>query len=114
MTTKMTRSTNGIRMYHGLMRNHGLAMEFGQSRNQSNILASLSTIKLGVWNGQRDYEWYEALDDCELKEEALRNKAIMDGVINNDESCYKVKRKWNIYTNYDDTYEIDHEDNGNK
>ncbi|GJR05152.1 hypothetical protein Tco_0528136 [Tanacetum coccineum] len=25
-----------------------------------------------------DYEWYEALDDCELKEEALRNKAIMD------------------------------------
>ncbi|GKA41650.1 hypothetical protein Tco_0734310 [Tanacetum coccineum] len=35
----------------------------------------------------QDYEWYEALDDCELKEEALRNKAIMDGVINNDESA---------------------------
>ncbi|GKA64618.1 hypothetical protein Tco_0764325 [Tanacetum coccineum] len=30
----------------------------------------------------QDYEWYEALDDYELKEEALRNKAIMDGVIN--------------------------------
>ncbi|GJS79754.1 hypothetical protein Tco_0729635 [Tanacetum coccineum] len=29
----------------------------------------------------KDYEWYEALDDCELKEEALRNKAIMDGVM---------------------------------
>ncbi|GKB92083.1 hypothetical protein Tco_0964355, partial [Tanacetum coccineum] len=34
------------------------------------------------WTDTRDYEWYEALDDCELKEEALRNKAIMDGVIN--------------------------------
>ncbi|GKD74874.1 hypothetical protein Tco_1333156 [Tanacetum coccineum] len=31
----------------------------------------------------------------------------MNGVINNDES-------WNIYTNYDDAYEINHEDNGNK
>ncbi|GJW79714.1 hypothetical protein Tco_0143689 [Tanacetum coccineum] len=41
----------------------------------------------------QDYEWYEALDDCELKEEALRNKAIMDGVINNDESCCELKRK---------------------
>ncbi|GKE48308.1 hypothetical protein Tco_1479566 [Tanacetum coccineum] len=38
----------------------------------------------------------------------------MDGVINNDESCYELKRKWNIYTNYDDAYEINHEDNGNK
>ncbi|GKC73721.1 hypothetical protein Tco_1119604, partial [Tanacetum coccineum] len=47
----------------------------------------------------QDYEWYEALDDCELKEKALRNKAIMDGVINNDESRCELKRKWNIYTN---------------
>ncbi|GKB19138.1 hypothetical protein Tco_0853061 [Tanacetum coccineum] len=62
----------------------------------------------------QDYEWYKALDDCELKKEALRNKAIMDGVINNDESCCEFKRKWNIYTNYDDAYEINHDDNGNK
>ncbi|GJS02762.1 hypothetical protein Tco_0319270 [Tanacetum coccineum] len=69
----------------------------------------------GVWTEPKpDYEWYEALDDCELKEEALRNKAIMDGVINNDESCCELKRKWNIYTNYDDAYEINHEDNENK
>ncbi|GJS81226.1 hypothetical protein Tco_0747767 [Tanacetum coccineum] len=68
-----------------------------------------------VWAEPKpDYEWYEALDDCELKEEALRNKAIMDEVINNDESCCKLKRKWNIYTNYDDAYEINDEDNGNK
>ncbi|GJS68875.1 hypothetical protein Tco_0683440 [Tanacetum coccineum] len=38
----------------------------------------------------QDYEWYKALDDYELKEEALRNKAIMDGVIYNDESCCEL------------------------
>ncbi|GJZ81875.1 hypothetical protein Tco_0646869 [Tanacetum coccineum] len=58
-------------------------------------------------------EWYEALEDCELKDEALRNKAIMEGSIkeDDDESRYEQKRRWNIYTNYDDAYEIDHEDN---
>ncbi|GKB14275.1 putative ribonuclease H-like domain-containing protein, partial [Tanacetum coccineum] len=29
-------------------------------------------------------EWYDALKDSELKEEALRNKAIMEGLINED------------------------------
>ncbi|GKD65987.1 hypothetical protein Tco_1308095, partial [Tanacetum coccineum] len=37
-----------------------------------------------------DYEWYEALEDSELKNEALRNKAIMEGFIDDDdESRYK-------------------------
>ncbi|GKC23445.1 hypothetical protein Tco_1025595 [Tanacetum coccineum] len=60
-----------------------------------------------------DYEWYEALEDSELKDEALRNKDIMEGFINegNDESRYEQERRWNIYTNYDDAYEINHEDN---
>ncbi|GKB75262.1 hypothetical protein Tco_0942157 [Tanacetum coccineum] len=39
-------------MYHGCMTSHGLIMEYGKNRNQSNILASLSTIKLDVRNGQ--------------------------------------------------------------
>ncbi|GKC98724.1 hypothetical protein Tco_1168999, partial [Tanacetum coccineum] len=30
----------------------------------------------------QDYEWYEALEDSKLKEEALRNKAIMEGLVN--------------------------------
>ncbi|GJU03702.1 hypothetical protein Tco_1114040 [Tanacetum coccineum] len=49
----------------------------------------------------QDYEWYEALEDSELKDKALRNKAIMEGFIkeDDDESHYKQK---NIYTNYDD------------
>ncbi|GKE27141.1 hypothetical protein Tco_1442525 [Tanacetum coccineum] len=60
-----------------------------------------------------DYEWYETLEDSEIKDEALRNKAIMDGFINedDDESCYEQKRRWNIYTNYNNAYEINHEDN---
>nr|GEU60524.1 hypothetical protein [Tanacetum cinerariifolium] len=41
----------------------------------------------------QDYEWYEALEDEELKEEALRNKAIMEGIINDDdESSYKRRK----------------------
>ncbi|GJT73709.1 hypothetical protein Tco_1032995 [Tanacetum coccineum] len=61
----------------------------------------------------QDYEWYKALEDSELKNEALRNKAIMEGFINegDDESRYEQERRWNIYTNYDDAYEINHEDN---
>ncbi|GKF64888.1 hypothetical protein Tco_0188336, partial [Tanacetum coccineum] len=60
-----------------------------------------------------DYEWYEALEDGELKDLALRNKAIMEGFINEDdnESRDEQKRRWNIYTNYDNAYEINHEHN---
>ncbi|GKB99710.1 hypothetical protein Tco_0985847, partial [Tanacetum coccineum] len=59
----------------------------------------------------QDYEWYEALEDCELKNEALRNKAIMEGFIkdDDDESRSKQMKRWNIYANYDDAYEINHE-----
>ncbi|GJX76098.1 hypothetical protein Tco_0322909 [Tanacetum coccineum] len=33
----------------------------------------------------QDYEWYKALEDSELKDEALRNKAIMEGFIKDDD-----------------------------
>ncbi|GJU25290.1 hypothetical protein Tco_1163911 [Tanacetum coccineum] len=61
----------------------------------------------------QELERYEALENSELKDEALRNKAIMEGFIkeDDDESHYKQERRWNIYTNYDDAYEIDHKDN---
>nr|GEU75098.1 hypothetical protein [Tanacetum cinerariifolium] len=32
----------------------------------------------------QDLEWYDALKDSKLKEEALRNKAIVEGLINKD------------------------------
>nr|GEV78092.1 hypothetical protein [Tanacetum cinerariifolium] len=112
----MIGSMNGIRMYRGSMRNHRLTLEFGPNLHQLNILASLSTIRLGVQNGQhvvgRMMDTYEALEDSELKDGALRNKAIMEEFIKeDDESGYEQKRQWNIYTNYDDAYEINHEDN---
>ncbi|GKB78137.1 hypothetical protein Tco_0945032 [Tanacetum coccineum] len=61
----------------------------------------------------QDYEWYKALEDSELKDEALRNKAIMEGSIkdDDDESSYEQMRRWDIYTNYDDTYKTNHDDN---
>ncbi|GJX43457.1 hypothetical protein Tco_0260133 [Tanacetum coccineum] len=64
----------------------------------------------------QDYKWYEALEDCKLKDESLRNKAIMEGSINedDDESRYEQKRQWDTYTNYDDAYEINHEHNKSK
>ncbi|GJX95660.1 hypothetical protein Tco_0351458 [Tanacetum coccineum] len=65
----------------------------------------------------QDLEWYEALDDSELKDGALRNKAIVEGFIkedDDDESRYEQMRRWNIYTNYDDAYEINHENNGSE
>ncbi|GJZ74163.1 hypothetical protein Tco_0638309 [Tanacetum coccineum] len=61
----------------------------------------------------QDYEWYESLEDSKLKNKALRNKAIMEGFIKEDdnESCYEQKRRWNTYTNYDEAYKINHEHN---
>ncbi|GKD88757.1 hypothetical protein Tco_1364264, partial [Tanacetum coccineum] len=38
-------------------------------------------------------EWYEALEDSELKDVALRNKAIMEGLISDDESCNDCRRR---------------------
>ncbi|GKA11631.1 hypothetical protein Tco_0691177 [Tanacetum coccineum] len=40
------------------------------------------------------FEWYEALKDGKLKEEALKNKAIMEGIIedDDDELINKVRR----------------------
>ncbi|GKC46945.1 hypothetical protein Tco_1064667 [Tanacetum coccineum] len=53
----------------------------------------------------QDLEWYEALEDSELKYEALRNKAIMEGLISDDESsndCWKIWKSHEIYYhNYD-------------
>ncbi|GKC36539.1 hypothetical protein Tco_1048923 [Tanacetum coccineum] len=50
--TRMIGSMNGTRTYHRSMRSHELTPEFGPNPHQLNILASLTTIRLGVWNGQ--------------------------------------------------------------
>ncbi|GJX98433.1 hypothetical protein Tco_0355452 [Tanacetum coccineum] len=60
------------------------------------------------WTNTRDYEWYEALEDSELKDEALRNKAIMEGFIkeDDDKSRYEQKRHGILYKPTNDAYEI--------
>ncbi|GJZ19889.1 hypothetical protein Tco_0556479 [Tanacetum coccineum] len=70
----------------------------------------------GSMNGTRTYHGLRVvrgLEDSELGDEALRNKAMMEGFIyeGDDESRYEQKRRWNIYTNHDDSYNIYHEDN---
>nr|GEV05690.1 hypothetical protein [Tanacetum cinerariifolium] len=60
----------------------------------------------------QDSEWYEALEDGELKDEALKNKTVMDGIINeDDESHHEVWRRWDGYENaIHDHEEITNED----
>ncbi|GJZ94337.1 hypothetical protein Tco_0666540 [Tanacetum coccineum] len=64
----------------------------------------------------QNLEWYDALKDSELKDEALRNKAIMEGLINeDDESSNNGWRRWDNYeiTDHDHEereYENEHED----
>ncbi|GJZ15403.1 hypothetical protein Tco_0551080 [Tanacetum coccineum] len=36
----------------------------------------------------QDLEWYEALEDGKLKDEALKNKAIMEGMIDEDDESH--------------------------
>ncbi|GKD79853.1 hypothetical protein Tco_1342474 [Tanacetum coccineum] len=64
----------------------------------------------------QDFEWYEALKDGKLKEEALKNKAIMEGIIKDEdnESSNEGWRRWNVYENTnhgheEKEYEMKHE-----
>ncbi|GJZ84539.1 hypothetical protein Tco_0649878, partial [Tanacetum coccineum] len=58
----------------------------------------------------QDLEWYEALEDSELKDEALRNKAIMEGLISDDESCNDCWKIWKSHEiNYHDYNEGEYE-----
>ncbi|GJT03213.1 hypothetical protein Tco_0824382 [Tanacetum coccineum] len=49
----------------------------------------------------QDFEWYEALKNGKLKEEALKNKAIMEGIIKDrdNKSSNEGWRRWNVYEN---------------
>ncbi|GKE81970.1 hypothetical protein Tco_1551970, partial [Tanacetum coccineum] len=64
----------------------------------------------------QDLEWYDALKDSELKYEALRNKAIKEGLIDeDDESSNNGWRRWESYEIADHDqkereYENRHED----
>ncbi|GJX42310.1 hypothetical protein Tco_0257300 [Tanacetum coccineum] len=51
----------------------------------------------------QDLEWYEALEDSKLKDEAVNNKAIMEGLISDDESSNDYWKRWKSHEiNYHD------------
>ncbi|GKB52998.1 hypothetical protein Tco_0903751 [Tanacetum coccineum] len=75
--------TNETKMCHGYTKNCGRIMEHGKNQHQLHIITNLSIIKLEVQNGQHVVGGMMNTDS-KLKEEALRNKATMDGLINED------------------------------
>ncbi|GKA30567.1 hypothetical protein Tco_0716872 [Tanacetum coccineum] len=65
----------------------------------------------------QNLEWYEALEDGKLKDEALKNKAIMEGMIDeDDESHNEGWRRWDDYENtiYDHEERENEEEHENK
>ncbi|GKC28648.1 hypothetical protein Tco_1035942 [Tanacetum coccineum] len=70
-------------MCHGYTKNHGLTLDWREDGycNEGNLPGAYI---VGNTLRYQDLEWYNALKDIELKEEALRNKAIMEGLINED------------------------------
>ncbi|GKB08636.1 hypothetical protein Tco_0836948 [Tanacetum coccineum] len=58
----------------------------------------------------QDLEWYEALKDSKLKEEALKNKVIKEGMIDeDDESSNEGWRRWDDFNNEESKNEMEHE-----
>ncbi|GKA36826.1 hypothetical protein Tco_0723391 [Tanacetum coccineum] len=51
----------------------------------------------------QDFEWYEALKDGKLKEETLKNKAIMDGIIKDEdnESSNEDKERRELFDDHE-------------
>nr|GEW20998.1 SGNH hydrolase-type esterase domain-containing protein [Tanacetum cinerariifolium] len=122
---RMIGFTNGTKMCHGYRKSHGWMLEHEKNPHMLNIIASLFNYKsgcskwptcswreIGYCNGgnlpgayivgnslhYQDLEWYEALKDGELKEEALKNKAVMEGIIEEDyESSNEGWRRWDGY-----------------
>ncbi|GJS24776.1 putative nucleotidyltransferase, ribonuclease H [Tanacetum coccineum] len=59
----------------------------------------------GIWKELKplhyqDLKWYEALEDSELKDEALMTKTIMEGLINDDESSNDCWKRWKSHEIY--------------
>ncbi|GKC12515.1 hypothetical protein Tco_1009297 [Tanacetum coccineum] len=97
--------------------------------NEFNYLLKTDT---GVWTEPKPVKHtcepfnyktgYSEWPMCSWKEDGYCNGKNLPGtyIIENqlhyqDYECHlRSQRKWNIYTNYDDAYEINHEDNGNK
>ncbi|GJZ44791.1 hypothetical protein Tco_0592387 [Tanacetum coccineum] len=80
--------------------------------NRGNLLGAYI---IGNTLRYQDLEWYDALKTRKLKEEALKNKAIIEGMIDEDkESSNEGWRRWDDFdnTNHDNKSknEMEHEE----
>ncbi|GKF37653.1 hypothetical protein Tco_0114411 [Tanacetum coccineum] len=113
--TRMFRFMNGTKTCHGYTKNHGLTLEYGLNPLQLYIFVSHLIIKVGIRRGLPVAGKKKDIDS-KLKEEALRNKAIMEGMIDdNDESSNNGWKRWDGYeiSDHDQEkkeYENEHED----
>ncbi|GJV23915.1 hypothetical protein Tco_1376610 [Tanacetum coccineum] len=109
--TRMIRSMNGTKMYHGLMRNHRPKLEYGLNQHLLNIVVSPSIIKQDVLNGQPvvGERMVIVMEEIFSVLTLLETRSITKTLNDDDESCYKRRRQWNVYTNYDDAYETNHD-----
>ncbi|GKD35834.1 hypothetical protein Tco_1251343 [Tanacetum coccineum] len=101
---RMSGYMSGMKKYHGYMKNHRQKMEYGSNPLLLNIVASHSYSRVDIleWPtcSWKDDGYCNALEDGKLKEEALLNKAIMDGTINEEEeSLDETWKKWDEYEN---------------
>nr|GEZ42908.1 hypothetical protein [Tanacetum cinerariifolium] len=79
---RMTGFMNGMKMCHRCMKDHGWIMEYEKNPLQLDII------------------------DSKLKEESLKNKAIMEGIINeDDESSNNGWRRWDNFKNTNPDHE---------
>ncbi|GJR23137.1 hypothetical protein Tco_0971664 [Tanacetum coccineum] len=111
--TRMIGFMNGTKTCHGYTKNHRLTLDWKEDGycKGGNLPGAYI---VGNTLRYQDLEWYDALKDSELKEEALRNKAIMEGLINEDvELNNEGWKSWEDFeiTNGDrNKYENEHED----
>ncbi|GKC16401.1 hypothetical protein Tco_1013183 [Tanacetum coccineum] len=88
-----------IKMCHGCLKDHGRRIEYGRNQLQLNIIVSHLIINVGVRSGLPVAGNMMDIDG-KLKEEALRNKAIMDGMIDkDDESSNEGWKRWDDFEN---------------
>ncbi|GJU91921.1 hypothetical protein Tco_1304344 [Tanacetum coccineum] len=83
---------SGIKTYHGYMKNHGQTMENGRNPLLLNTVVNHSYSRMDIRNGQLVAgKMMDIVMDHTLKDEALKNKAIMEGVIEEDDESHKKK-----------------------
>ncbi|GJV39551.1 hypothetical protein Tco_1417991 [Tanacetum coccineum] len=91
---------SGIKTYRGYMKNHGHTMENRKNLLLLNIIVNHSRLKMDIQNGQLVAGKMMDIEDGKLKDEALKNKAIMEGMIDDDdESHYNGWKIWDGYEN---------------